>query len=236
MSDQINNRKTVFLPRSIDEYIPEDHEARLYVQIADQMDLSELEAQYSTTTGRMAYPPAMLLTLWIYGYMKGINTSRELEQATRENMVFLYISAGHHPDHNTLSQFRKRNGEAFQKAASKFLQMLVLDGQVDLKTLVIDGTKLKANIVREQRETAEMAREYVRVIEKYLKAVSEQTDRVEAEGNHRVQSGLIHPTRAAHIEKRLADKKGIQQMREMVAKIEAENAQRLAGEQASHED
>ncbi|MCY4657906.1 MAG: transposase, partial [Gammaproteobacteria bacterium] len=191
-----------------------------------------LEAQYSTTTGRMAYPPAMLLTLWIYGYMKGINTSRELEQATRENMVFLYISAGHHPDHRTLSQFRKRNGEAFQKAASKFLQMLVVAGQVEIKTLVIDGTRIEW----EKRVTAEMAREYVRVIEKYLKAMSEQTDRVEAEGNHRVQSGLIHPTRAAHIEKRLADKKGIQQMREMVAKIEAENAQRLAGEQASHED
>jgi len=123
--------------------------------------------------------------------MKGINSSRKLEQATRENMVFMYIAAGQHPDHSTLSQFRKRNGEAFKKAASEFLQMLVNVGLVDLKTLAIDGTKLKANAAREKMVTAATAHRRIQVIDKHLQDMSEQMDRAEAEDNlkPRITSG-----------------------------------------------
>ena len=53
--------------------------------------------------------------------MKGINSSRMLEHATHDSAAFMYISVGQHPDHSTLSQFRKCNGVAFKKAAAEFL-------------------------------------------------------------------------------------------------------------------
>ncbi|MCY4656587.1 MAG: IS1182 family transposase [Gammaproteobacteria bacterium] len=233
MLKQNNRYATTLLPASIDEYVPAKHVARYVVDMAEDLDLSELEAQYSTTMGRKGYRPVTLLTLWLYGYMKGINSSRKLEQATRENMVFMYIAAGQHPDHSTLSQFRKRNGEAFKKAASEFLQMLVNVGLVDLKTLAIDGTKLKANAAREKMVTAATAHRRIQVIDKHLQDMSEQMDRAEAEDNLGAPLALVSPAVEAAIKKRRAEKK---ELLELVAELKAEDARRLAEEQASYEE
>ena len=231
MLAQINRSESALFPRAISEFISEDHEARFFVQVADQLDLSELEEAYSASMGRKGYPPAMLLTLWLYGYMTGMNSSRKLEQATRENVVFMTIAAGTHPDHSTLAQFRKRKGAAFQQAAAEFLHILVLAGVVDLKTLAIDGTKLKANAAREKMLTAQTARQRIRAIERYLQEASEQADRAEAEDDSR--PAPMAPANSKDIETCYAESK---QLQAMAAELEVEDARRLAEEQASYDD
>ena len=94
-------------PPSISEILPEEHIARFFVRVVEGLDLSKLKAEYSPNLGRTGYAPAVLLTLWIYGYVKGVSSSRKLEEATWLNLDFMYIANGEHPDHTTLSNFRK---------------------------------------------------------------------------------------------------------------------------------
>ncbi len=95
------------LPPCVQDYLPEDHLARFVVEIVDQLDLCGLSAVYAGK-GKRPYHPAMLLALLFYGYATGIFSSRKLEKATVDSMVFKYICANENPDHDTINSFRQR--------------------------------------------------------------------------------------------------------------------------------
>ncbi|MBL8407084.1 MAG: transposase [Candidatus Accumulibacter sp.] len=63
------------------EWLPEHHLARFILAAVTQMDLSAFEGAYAGK-GSQAYPPAMLLALFIYGYVNRTFTSRKIEAAT----------------------------------------------------------------------------------------------------------------------------------------------------------
>jgi transposase len=90
----------------LSEWVPEEHLARLVSDIVDQLDLSAMTSRYSNR-GEEAYPPAMLLKLWFYGYATGVFTSRKIRTAIDENIPFRWLSGGHQPDFRTISDFRK---------------------------------------------------------------------------------------------------------------------------------
>ena len=56
--------------------------------VEHHLDLSVFEQRYrNDLTGRLAYDPAVLLKIVLYGYYKGIISSRRLEEACRRNLV-----------------------------------------------------------------------------------------------------------------------------------------------------
>ena len=69
------------LPPSMHDWLPENHLARLIVEVVEQLDLSALIRRY-TGGGSAAYHPALLLALLVYGYATGVFSSRKLERAT----------------------------------------------------------------------------------------------------------------------------------------------------------
>ncbi len=177
MIGDVNRAEPVLFPPSLEELLPDDHVARLYVRVAARLDLSALEATYHVDAGRKGYPPAVLLALWLYGYMTGVNSSRKLEQATHDRLDFMYIAGGQHPDHTTLANFRRAHRAAFEAAAAEFLQVLIEGGVVQLSAIAVDGTKLKAYAAREKSLTAKLARKRIEVCQKVIARLSEQADR-----------------------------------------------------------
>ena len=84
------DRATDFLlPPSIQEWLPEAHLARYVVEVVEQLALSAMERTYAGR-GYDAYPPAMLLSLLIYGYATGTFSSRQIERATYDSLAFRY--------------------------------------------------------------------------------------------------------------------------------------------------
>jgi len=80
----------------VQEWLAEDHLARFIVTIVEGLDVSILEASYSSG-GSAPYPPKMMLALLFYGYVTGIFTSRKLEQATYDLIPVIYITGNTHP-------------------------------------------------------------------------------------------------------------------------------------------
>jgi transposase len=132
------------LPPSVQDYLPEKHLARFVVDIVEQLDLTHLVAAYRGA-GSQPYHPGMLVTLLFYGYATGVFSSRKLEQATYDSIAFRFICANTHPDHRTISDFRKKFLGEIEALFVEILLVAQTMGLVKLGTVSLDGTKIKAN-------------------------------------------------------------------------------------------
>ena len=141
-----NMDQGLLLPPSLHDWLPEGHLARFIADVIGELDLGGIYGSYQRDgRGLAAYQPAMMVRLLLYGYCRGVVSSRKIEQATHEDVAFRYLSADTHPDHDTIASFRKRHLDAL---SGLFVQVLLLcqkAGLVKLGHVAIDGTKIKAN-------------------------------------------------------------------------------------------
>jgi transposase len=140
----VDRDTSYLLPPSVDEWLPEDHLGRFVVEIADQMDISAIESEY-TGSGSDGYHPRMMIALLFYSYATGVFSSRRIEAATYDSVATRYVAANQHPDHDTICTFRRR---FLGPLGELFTQILLIAAQMELVELgdvSIDGTKVKAN-------------------------------------------------------------------------------------------
>ena len=133
-----------------DVYVPKDDPVRLLSAIMDRIDMRRVNMAYSRL-GRNEYPTRLLAKVWVYGYMRRMIHTREVEAACRENTKFMYLLEGHKaPDHNTLARFRSRvlRSEAGEDLERQVVELLIQAGLVDMSNVFIDGTKIEANANR----------------------------------------------------------------------------------------
>jgi transposase len=121
--------------------------ARFVVDVVSALDLDSIYASYREKDGRgqSAYAPEMMVRLLLYGYATGVYSSRKIERRTWEDVAFRYLSGDQHPDHATLSEFRKRHLTALAGLFTQALLLCAKAGLVQLGHVSIDGTKIKAN-------------------------------------------------------------------------------------------
>ena len=69
-------------PAQLEDYVVEDNPVRVIDFFVDQLDLGELGfwRVQPKLTGRPAYDPAVMLKLYIYGYLNRVQSSRRLER------------------------------------------------------------------------------------------------------------------------------------------------------------
>src|SRR5258706_11212897 len=108
--------------------------------------MSVFEARYRNDDGgRPAYDPKVLLKIVLYGYYKGIVSSRRLEEACRRNVVFMALSADTRPHFTTIagcvSELEK---EIVQRFGDVRLYCEAL-GLIGKEHCAIDGCKLPSN-------------------------------------------------------------------------------------------
>jgi len=113
------------LPPSLHEWLPEKHLSRFIAEVSNELDLPAIYAAYERKDGRglSAYHPLLLTRLLLYGYAKGVTSSRSIERATYEDVAFCYLAGNQHPDHDTIANFRREHLDAL---AGLFVQALKL--------------------------------------------------------------------------------------------------------------
>ena len=134
----------MLLPPDLREWIPEDDMVHFVLEAVQGVDISNFQINHRGSGDRQ-YPPRMMLALLIYSYANGLFSSRRIERATYRDIAVRYLTADTHPDHTTLSEFRRRNAEAFSEA---FLHVLMLARAMQVLkvgTISVDGTHIKAN-------------------------------------------------------------------------------------------
>jgi len=67
-----NSTQYFLLPPSIEDFIKQDHLARVIDEVVESIDTCDIENHYSCL-GQKSYHPKLLLKLLFYGYAIGIN-------------------------------------------------------------------------------------------------------------------------------------------------------------------
>ena len=129
---------------TIRECLSPNHLARFIVHIIGLLDLSTIYARYAPCGGEPIVPE-VLLGLLLYGYATGVFGSRQLEKLTHESIPFRFIAGGLHPDHDTISHFRKSFLPEIQELFVQVLLIAQEAGVLTLGNISLDGSKVHAD-------------------------------------------------------------------------------------------
>jgi len=138
------NQITLF-PEQLEDWICEDNPVRIVDVFVDALDLVEcgFERTSPAHTGRPGYEPAVLLKLFIYGYLNRVPSSRRLEREAGRNVELMWLTGRLAPDHKTLANFRRFNASAIRKTCARFVELCRRVGVLGGGCVAIDGSKFK---------------------------------------------------------------------------------------------
>ncbi len=169
------------LPPSPRDWLPEGH---LVYFISDTVDALALEVFYRRYrgSGRRAcpYEPRMLLKVLLYGYCTGVFSSRKLARGIEENVAMRYLAGGNQPSHRTICRFRQEHLKDFQDLFVQVVQIAREVGLVELGTLAVDGTKVKANASKHKAMSYGRMRQEERRLRREIRSLTRRAAEVDA--------------------------------------------------------
>ncbi|BCL59957.1 IS1182 family transposase [Desulfomarina profundi] len=128
------------------QILPGTFEYTLNYLIDHELDLSIFNDRYhNDDSGAPAYDPKILLKIILFAYSRGIVSSRKIERACRENVIFMALSADSRPHFTTIADFISSMDK---EIVSLFLEvLLVCDEQklIGREMFAIDGCKMPSN-------------------------------------------------------------------------------------------
>lgn len=132
------------------QILPGTFEYTLNHLIDHDVDLSAFDGHYQNEdTGAPAYDPRILLKMVLFAYSRGLFTSRRIEQACRENVVFMALSADTCPHWTTIADFISTRPEAIARLFREVLLVCDTLGLLGKELFAIDGCKLSSNAAKE---------------------------------------------------------------------------------------
>jgi transposase len=184
-----DRNQTTLLPECLDDFIADDNPVRIVDAFVDELDLASMGFEGATpaSTGRPSYHPAVLLKVYIYGYLNRVQSSRRLERECQRNVELMWLTGRLAPDFKTIAEFRRGSGGGIRNVCRRFVSICR-----DLKlftqaAVAIDGSKFKAVNSRDQNFTPnKIARRQEQIeqsIQRYLDALdtADRTQPVEVE-------------------------------------------------------
>jgi transposase len=176
----VDNSQYFLLPPSVEDFIKENHLARLVAEIVDNLDTAAIEKQYSYL-GQKSYHPKLLLKLLFYGYAIGMRSGRKIAAGCESDVAFMYLASMYKPDFRTINDFRKNNVELVERLFVEVVKLCQALNMVNIGTLIIDSTKLRANASSRRTKTKEQYEQWLAGIEQKVKEVLLQADDTDKE-------------------------------------------------------
>ncbi|SDC23311.1 Transposase [Variovorax sp. CF079] len=180
-----DRQQVTLLPECLDDYIGEDNPVRVVDAFVEELDLYALgfEGVDPAATGRPSYHPAVLLKLYIYGYLNRIQSSRRLEREAQRNVELMWLTGRLAPDFKTIADFRHDNATGIRNVCRRFIGMCRELKLFSQAIVAVDGSKFKAVNSRDRNFTAgkidRRKQQIEQSIQRYLDAM-ETADRTQA--------------------------------------------------------
>lgn len=146
------SQMTLFIPGSIDQFIPEDHILKKVDRVVDFSWIrDEVGDCYCPDNGRPGIDPECALRLMLAGFFHGIVHDRKLMREAQVNLAIRWF-AGYGldedlPHHSSLGVIRDRWGaDRFKLIFQKTVEMCAKAGLVNVETVHVDATLIRADV------------------------------------------------------------------------------------------
>ena len=172
-----SRNQITLMPACLDDYIDADNPVRVIDLFVDELDLVELgfDSTVAAATGRPGYHPALLLKIYLYGYLNRIQSSRRLERETQRNVELMWLTGQLSPDFKTIADFRHDNGKGSRNVCKRFVALCRQLNLFSQDVVAIDGSKFKAVNNRDKNFTPHKLEQRMKQIdesiERYLNAL-----------------------------------------------------------------
>ena len=223
----------ILLPQDMREWLPENHLAHFILDVVDALDLDAILAVYRAKDGRgrAAYHPKMMVSLLIYAYCMGKPSSRKIERATYEDVAYRVIAGDQHPDHDTISDFRRQHLKALSGLFVQVLMLCQQAGLVKLGHLTVDGTKVKANASKHKAMSYKRMCETEERLEKEVEALLQEAQQVDDDEDAKYGKGRRADEIPGDLARRESRLKKIKEAKAALEKMAKEKAAAKAKEQ-----
>jgi transposase len=146
--------------------------------LVDQLDLSAFDAHYrNDDNGAPAHAPVMLLKAVLLAYSQGMVSSRSIERACRDNVLFIALTGDAKPHFTTIADFVSRSREVIAAVFAQVLTLLDGEGLIGRQMFAIDGVKLPSNASKHRSGTRA---EFLAQAQKMERAATVMLDRHQA--------------------------------------------------------
>jgi transposase len=158
----VDREAEMLLPHNMLDWVPEGHAVRVVIGAVESVVTPGLAARLvppapkGSAAGPARYDPVMLLTVWLYAYLRGVLSTRAVEDRCRYDATFRVACGRLIPDHTTFSRFRRHLFAQAGLAEDLFFRVLYACAAAGLGRLSVvagDGVKIAANASREASRT-----------------------------------------------------------------------------------
>ena len=208
------------LPVDFDrQVIPGSFEHALCHLVDNELDFASFRSRYKKDdAGAPTFDPAVLIKIALLAYSRGIVSSRKMEAACRENMLFIAVSGDSQPHFTTLAAFVSELGESLAKLLAQVLLICDRQGLIGREMFAIDGVKLPSNASKAksgarkdfQRQLTKMETAAQKIIDKHRLADTAPSDEAVAQRDAKKLARLKKESQQLRtwLEKNKEDRKG----------------------------
>jgi len=184
------DRNELLLYTNIDLWVEQDNSVRLIDLVVEKFVSENPDASSwggHSDHGCTSYSPSTMLKLLMYCYFNWIPGSRRMEKETYRNIEVIWLLGDLKPDHWTICKFRRENNGLIHSVGIEFRKFLMANGYIEGKTVVFDGSKMKAYAGRDMYSEKKLKSRIENIeqsLEKYLdnmEEIDELEDRLEQE-------------------------------------------------------
>src|SRR5437868_7989438 len=184
---------------TLDDQVSVDNPVRLTDAFIDKLELAKIGFANTVhkSEGRPPYQAAVLLKLYLYGYVNKIRSSRKLERECTRNIELQWLLKQLQPNYHTIANFRKLHSKALQNLILLYVHFLNADGLLRKNTIAIDGSKFKAVNSKKNNNNQNKIDKHRRFIEEKTSRYLQQLDELDAQENTQVDDIIVKKEKIA---------------------------------------
>jgi len=218
----LDRLQTLLFCPTLDASVSQDHPVRALEQILRGLDWSAWTQEYNGHVGQPPIPPWVMAGVILYGLMRRIRSSRQLEYACGNNIDFMWLAELRTIDHDTICRFRTKFKGPLKELFKQIGRLAMQMGFIRLLEVAFDGTRIKANASRFHTWTAQR-------IDAVLEELGTQVAKMlsEAETADASDATLLDDHPPQTLPPKLADaQKRLEELKQISAELHAADAAR----------
>lgn len=188
--EYVNRQQLVMRTIDVEQLIEADHPARAIWEFLGRVDLSRFSEgvrAFEGERGRAAYEPRLLVSLWVYGYSRGVTAGREIARLCETDPAYQWLTGMKVVNYHSLTDFRVQHEKALRELFIQILAVLSNEGLVTLERVMNDGTKIKTRASRQSFRGERRIKEHLEAARKHVEALEQQAEEEEGQKQGRAR-------------------------------------------------